>query len=90
MMATRRSACGLSINVWNAGNSWFWLVVYSDRHSAATGAARTEGEAAREAYAAIQPLLEFGCDCGIGRCSAAFEKSEWSTQYAPNTLSISE
>jgi len=55
-MPVRRDASGFGINVWTAHGSWFWLLVYPDRHGGATGAAPTEAEAVREARAAIESV----------------------------------
>jgi hypothetical protein len=44
----------VGINLWTAHGSWFWLLVYPDRHGGATGAAPTEAEAVREARAAFE------------------------------------
>ncbi len=67
-MRVRRVESGVGFNVWTVQGTWFWLLVYPDRHGGAIGAAATEVEAVREACAAIDLLSELGCDCGLSPC----------------------
>ena len=57
-------ASGLGIRVWTAHGSWFWLLIYPERHGGATGAAPTQAEAVREARAAIELADEFAREDG--------------------------
>ena len=44
------------IKMWNAQQSWFWLIVSTDCARAATGAAPTEAQAIRDAYLTIDEM----------------------------------
>jgi hypothetical protein len=48
---------GIGFAVWNAQESWFWLVANSDRNGV-IGAAATESEAMREARSSIEELSD--------------------------------
>ena len=47
---------GTRIKMWNAQQSWFWLVVSTDCARAATGAAPTEAQAICDAYLTIEEM----------------------------------
>jgi len=47
---------GTRIKMWNAQQSWFWLVVSPDCARAATGAAPTEAQAICDAYLTIEEM----------------------------------
>src|SRR5487761_1967145 len=46
------------IKMWNAQQSWFWLVVSTDRARAATGAAPTEAQAICDAHMMVEEMEE--------------------------------
>jgi len=46
----------MSFNLWTVQGTWFWSLVYPDRHGGAIGAAASEAEALGEAQAAIKRL----------------------------------
>jgi len=48
---------GIGFEVWNARQSWFWMVGNSDRNGV-IGAAATESEAVREARESIEELAD--------------------------------
>jgi len=56
IMRTRKTECAMSFNLWTVQGTWFWSLVYPDRHGGAIGAAASEAEAVGEAQAAIKRL----------------------------------
>jgi len=51
--------------VWTVQRTWFWSLVYPDRHGGAIGAAASEAEAVEEAQAAIERVAQLCDDSGI-------------------------
>jgi hypothetical protein len=56
----RRTESAVSFNVWTVQGTWFWSLVYPDRHGGAIGAAASEAEARGEAQAAIERFAQLG------------------------------
>src|SRR5215469_12914863 len=56
IMRTRKIECAMSFHLWTVQGTWFWSLVYPDRHGGAIGAAASEAEALGEAQAAIKRL----------------------------------
>lgn len=52
----RRTKFAMSFNLWTVQGTWFWSLVYPNRHGGAIGAAASEAEAMGEAQAAIEQL----------------------------------
>jgi hypothetical protein len=52
----RKPEWPMSFNLWTAQGTWFWSLVYPNRHGGAIGAAASEAEAMGEAQAAIERL----------------------------------
>ena len=55
-MRTQRTAGAVSFDIWTAQRTWFWSLVYPDRHGGIIGAASSEAEAVGEAQAVIERL----------------------------------
>ena len=59
-MRIGKDDAGLGFNLWTVQGTWFWSLVYPDRHGGAIGAAATEAEAVDEARKTIELALA-GC-----------------------------
>jgi hypothetical protein len=57
-MQKRRSEYAVRFKIWTAQGTWFWSLVYRDRHGGAIGAAPSQAVAVVEARAAIEGLHE--------------------------------
>jgi hypothetical protein len=61
---------GIGFEVWNAQQSWFWLVENTNRKGV-IGAAATESDAMREARASIEEISnskhDSGWECSLGK-----------------------
>jgi hypothetical protein len=55
-MRIRRTQSAARFNLWSVQGTWFWSLVYPDRHGGAVGAAASETEAVCEAQATIERL----------------------------------
>jgi hypothetical protein len=55
-MRIRRDHLGAGFEVWTGGQSWFWCLLNPRRDGGAIGAAATEADAVREAFAAIEEM----------------------------------
>jgi hypothetical protein len=60
---------GIGFEVWNAQQSWFWLVDNTSRNGM-IGAAASESEAVREARSSIEEIsnskVQPGWECSLG------------------------
>jgi hypothetical protein len=64
-MRILRADCAVSFKVWTVQGTWFWSVVFPDRHSGAIGAAASEPQAVGEAQAVIKRLPQLRGDTRI-------------------------
>ena len=53
-MRMHKTQCAMSFNLWTVQGTWFWSLVYPDRHGGAIGAAASMAEAVGEAQAVIE------------------------------------
>jgi hypothetical protein len=60
---------GVGYEVWNAQETWFWLVANTNRNGV-IGAAATECDAIRDARASIEELSDSNCRPGWERSLA--------------------
>jgi hypothetical protein len=51
---------GVGYEVWNAQDSWFWLVISPYRNAGTIGAAGSRNQAARDACLAIEEMAAWG------------------------------
>jgi hypothetical protein len=65
MSQTRRTEWTVSFNLWTAQGTWFWSLVYPDRHGGVIGAAASEAEAVSEAQAVIKQFPQLRDNSGI-------------------------
>jgi hypothetical protein len=82
-MQKRRSEYAVRFKIWTAQGTWFWSLVYRDRHGGAIGAAPSQAVAVVEARAAIEGLLQLPqCDfgklrgCDVSRFMRRFHNSK--------------
>jgi hypothetical protein len=61
---------GIGFEVWNAQQSWFWLVENTSRNGM-IGAAATESDAIRDAQSSIEEISDSnrrsGWECSLGK-----------------------
>jgi len=55
-MEMRESEHAVIFDLWTMHGTWFWSLIYPDRHGGAVGAAISEAEALREAHAAMAQM----------------------------------
>ena len=62
-MHSRRDHLGCGFKVWTGGQTWFWCLLNPCRDGGVIGAAATEADAVREAFAAIEEMSAQRHDC---------------------------
>ena len=67
-MRMRRTECAVSFNLWTVQGTWFWSLVYPDRHGGAIGVAASKAEAVREAQAVIERFLQLHAETPVAPC----------------------
>ncbi len=69
-MRISRNHLGIGFEVWNAQQSWFWLVDNTNRNGT-IGAAATESDAIAEAHSSIEEIsntdVHSGWECSLGK-----------------------
>ena len=68
-MRTSKNHLGIGFEVWNAQQTWFWLVDNTNRNGM-IGAAATESDAEREARSSIEEISNSntpGWECPLGK-----------------------
>jgi hypothetical protein len=69
-MRVSKNHLGIGFEVWNAQQSWFWLVDNTSRNGT-IGAAATESDAIAEAHSSIEEIsnskARFGWECSLGK-----------------------
>jgi hypothetical protein len=70
-MRISRNHLGIGFEVWNAQQSWFWLVDNTNRNGT-IGAAATESDAIAEAHSSIEEISNTnarssGWECSLGK-----------------------
>jgi hypothetical protein len=71
LMRISRNHLGIGFEVWNAQQSWFWLVDNTNRNGT-IGAAATESDAIAEAHSSIEEISNSnarssGWECSLGK-----------------------
>jgi hypothetical protein len=69
-MRVSKNHLGIGFEVWNAQQSWFWLVDNTSRNGT-IGAAATESDAIAEAHSSIEEIsnskARSGWECSLGK-----------------------
>jgi hypothetical protein len=69
-MRISKNHLGVGFRIWNAQQSWFWLVENTNRNGV-IGAAATESDAIREARSSIEEMSksasDSGWECSLGK-----------------------
>jgi hypothetical protein len=69
-MRISKNHLGIGFEVWNAQQSWFWLVDNTNRNGM-IGAAATESDAIAEAHSSIEEIsnsnVSPGWECSLGK-----------------------
>ena len=66
-MRISRNHLGIGFEVWNAQQSWFWLVDNTSRNGM-IGAAATESDAIADAHSSIEEISNSnGWECSLGK-----------------------
>lgn len=75
-MRISKNHLGIGFEVWNAQQSWFWLVDNTNRNGM-IGAAATESDAIAEARSSIEEISDSnvrpGWECSLGKLARYLE-----------------